>query len=207
MIVELLLPLLLTAAPARAGDWLLDAQKAAASAPIAGEAAPEKPKSAWVPYEPASRLFRGDLPSEGWHAFEEDDALGSVVRVLGPDDPSGALRATLTVRLMDRDAPDFIPAKEAVDAMRRSGPGRDPSPVHPLRVSAGLARIFEIVERRRVPIDQGPSAPMDLHQYVAVIPRGEAYFLVRLTTARENYLDYRDLFVTFVKNLKPIGAR
>ncbi|MFI5347842.1 MAG: hypothetical protein ACHQ51_15835 [Elusimicrobiota bacterium] len=207
MIVNLLLPLLFAAAPARADDWILEAQRAAAAAPIAGEAAPEKPKSDWIPFEPASRLFRGELPGEGWRAFEEDDALGSVVRVMGPDDPSGALRAVLTVRLVDRDSPDFIPSKDAVDAMRRSGPGRDPSPVHPLRVSAGLARIFEIVERRRLPTEEGPSAPMELHQYVAVIPRGEAYFLVRLTTARANYLDYRDFFVRFVKNLKPIGAR
>jgi hypothetical protein len=207
MIASLLLPLLLAAAPARADDWLLEAQRAAAAAPIPGEAAPEKPKSGWVPFEPASRLFRGELPAEGWRAFEEDDALGSVVRVMGQDDPSGALRAALTVRLVDRDAPDFIPSKEAVDAMRRPGTGRDPSPVHPLRVGAGLARVFEIVERRRLPLDEGPSVPMDLHQYVAVIPRGEAYFLVRLTTARANYLDYRDFFVSFVKSLKPIGSR
>ena len=207
MIVSLLLPLLLAAAPARADDWLLEAQRAAAAAPLPGEASPERTKSGWVPYEPVSRQFRGELPTEGWRAFEEDDALGSVVRVMGPDDPSGALRAMLTVRLVDRDAPNFTPAKEAVDAMRRPSPGRDPSPVHPLRVAAGLARIFEIVERRRVPIEEGPSAPMNLHQYIAVIPRGEAYFLVRLTTARANYLDYRDFFVRFVKELKPIGSR
>jgi len=127
--------------------------------------------------------------------------------VLGPDDPSGALRAMLTVRLIDRDAPNFTPAKEAVDAMRRPAPGREPSPTHPLRVGAGLARIFEIVETRRLPADEGPSAPVALHQYVAVIPRGEAYYLVRLTSGRVNYLDYRDFFVEFLKNLKPIGAR
>lgn len=207
MLPDLLLPLLLAAAPARAGDWILDAQAAAAAAAIPGEAAPEKVKDGWIPYEPVSRAFRSELPSQGWRPFEVDDALGSVVRILGPEDPSGTVRAVLSVRWVDRDAPDFIAAKAAVEAMRRPAPGRDPSPVRPLRVSAGLARIFEIVEHRRLPLDEGPSAPIDLHQYVAVIPRGQAYFLVRLTTARTSYLDYRSFFVRFIKELKPIGAR
>lgn len=201
-----LLLLVLAAAPARADDWLLSASRAAASAVIPEEAAPAKTKPQWLPYESASRQFRADLPP-AWRTFEEEDALGSVVRLLGPDDASGALRATLTVRLVDRDSPNFAPAKEAVEAMRREGPGREVSAVHPLRIGAGLARIFEITEIRRVPVDAGPSAPMELHQYVAVIPRGEAYFVVRLVTARGNYLDFRDDFVRFLKSLKPIGSR
>ena len=207
MLSNLALLLLLASAPARAEDWLLSAQRAAASAAIPGEAVPEKAKSDWAPYEPASRLFRAELPTVGWRAFEEEDALGSVVRFLGPDDPSGALRATMTVRLVDRDSPAFTPAKEAVEAMRRQGPDRESTAVRPLRVSAGLARIFEITETRRVPVDSGPSAPLELHQYVAVIPRGEAYFVIRLVTARANYLDFRDDFARFLKSIKPIGAR
>ena len=207
MLSNLAALLLLAAAPARADDWLLAAQRAAASAVIPGEAVPEKAKSNWVPYEPASRLFRADLPPEGWKPFEEDDALGPVVRVLGPDDPSGALRATLTVRLVDRDSPIFTPVKAAVEAMRRQGPGRESTAVQPLRIGAGLARIFEITETRRVPPDIGPNSPMELHQYVAVIPRVEAYFVVRLITARESYLDFRDDFVRFLKSLKPVGSR
>ena len=207
MLSNLAVLVLLAASPARAEDWLLSAQRAAASAVIPGEAAPEKPKSDWVPYEPASRLFRADLPSAGWTAFEEDDALGSVVRVLGPDDPSGALRAALTVRLVDRDSPVFAPAKEALESMRRQGPGRESTAVQLLRVGAGLARLFEVTETRRMPADAGPIAPMAIHQYVAVIPRGEAYFVVRLVTARENYLDFRGDFVRFLKSLRPVGAR
>jgi hypothetical protein len=207
MLFKLALPLLLAAAPARADDWLAAAQRAAASATIPGEAVPEKAKSDWTTFEAASRLFRAELPSAGWTAFEEDDALGTVVRVLGPDDPSGALRAALTVRLVDRDSPMFTPVKTAVEEMRRQGPGRESSAVQPLRISAGLARIFEITETRRMPADAGPSEPMAIHQYVAVIPRGEAYFVIRMVTARESYLDYRDTFVHFLKTLKPVGAR
>ncbi len=198
--------LALAAAPARA-DWLLDAQRAAAAAPLPGEAAPEPAKSDWIGFEPASRLFRAELPAEGWRTFEEEDALGAVVRAFGPDDPSGALRAELSVRLIDRDAPNFVPAKEALDAMRRPGPDREPGAVRPLRIPAGLARVFEIVETRRVPVDEGPSAPLELHQYVAVIPRGDAYYLVRLTTSRASYLEFRDDFVRFLKSFRPIGAR
>lgn len=203
---DLIAVLLLAAAPARA-DWLLDAQRAAATAAIPGEAPPEPVKSGWVPFEPASRLFRAELPSEGWRAFDEEDALGTVARAFGPDDPSGALRAELSVRLVDRDTPNFAAAKDAVEAMRRPGPGREPSPVRPLRVPAGLARIFEVVETRRVPVDEGPSAPLELHQYVAVIPRGDAYYLIRLVTARANYLDFRGDFVRFLKSFRPIGSR
>lgn len=208
MRLELLLALLTLAAPARAaGDWLLDAERAAASAALPGQAAPEKPKEDWVPFEPASRLFRGMLPSEGWHASDEDDALGSIVRILGPEERTGALRALLTVRLVDRDSPGFVPAKEAVEAMRRSQSGRDATSVRPMRVTGGLARIFEVVETRRAPVDEGPSAPLELHQYVAVIPRGETYYLIRLVSARADYLDYRDLFSRFLKEFRPIGER
>lgn len=204
---ELALLALLAAAPARAEDWLAAARRAAATAAIPGEAPAERPKSAWSPYESPSRLFRAELPSEGWTAFEEEDALGTVVRVLGPDDPSGAVRAALTVRLVDRDAPGFVPVKEAVDVLRRPGAGREVSAIHPLRLDAGLARLFEVVQTRRLPLDAGPSAPVEIHQYVAVIPRGEAYYLVRLVTARANYLDFRDDFLRFLKSLRPIGAR
>ena len=206
MLSNLAMLLLLAAAPARGEDWLLSARSAAASAAIPGEAAPEKAKSDWMPYEPASRLFRAELPSAGWTAFEEDDSLGSVVRVLGPDDPSGALRAALTVRLVDRESPVFAPAKDALESMRRQGPGRESTAVQLLRVGAGLARIFEITEVRRMPADGGPISPMAIHQYVAVIPRGEAYFVIRLVTARENYLDFRGDFVRFLRSMRPVGS-
>jgi hypothetical protein len=204
---KFLLAALLLGAPAGAEDWLLGAQKAAAAAPVPGEAPPEAAKGASVSYEPASRLFRADLPSSGWRPFEEEDALGLVVRVLGPDDPSGTLRAALTVRLIDRDAPNFAPAKTAVEALRREAPGREATAVRPLRISAGLARVFEIVDTRRLPLDEGPSLPVEIHEYVAVVARGEAYYLIRLVSTRAAYLDYREDFTRFLKTFRPLGAR
>ena len=201
-----LLPLL-AAAPLRAEDWLLSAQRAARSVSIPGESAPEAVAKSWVPFEPASRLFRADIPPEGWRASEEEDASGFVVRLFIEDSASAAIRGALSVRLVDRDAPGFVPAKQAVEAMRKGGEGRETSPVNTLRVGAGLARIFEITQTRRLPGEEGPALPEELHQYVAVIPRGEAYYLVRLVTSRASYLEYRDDFVRFLKSLKPIGAR
>ena len=140
---------------------------------------------------------------------EEESAVGTVVRVFGPEDPSGLVRATLSVRLIDRDSPSFLPIKRGVDAMRASdkATSRETTPVRPLRVPAGLARIFEVTETRRLPADEGPSAPLRLHHYVAVLPYGgESYFVVRLVTERDEYLDYRDDFVRFLKSFRPLGA-
>lgn len=206
MIAGLLLALL-SAPPAAAGDWLLEAREAADAAPLPGESAPPAPSAEWTPYEPASRLFGAELPARGWDASEEEDARGPVFRAFGPDGPESALRATLTVRLVDRGSPFFLPLKDAVAAMRRPGPDRTVSPPSPLRVDAGLARVFEIVSTRRLPLDEGPDAPAAVHQYVAVIPRGDAYFVVRLTSERAVYLDFRDFFVRFLKSLRPIGVR
>lgn len=199
--------LLLAAAPLRA-DWLLETERAARAAGIPGEIPPEKRPTEWQPFESPSRLFRMELPPEGWRPFEEEDALGTVLRALGPDSPSGTLRATLSIRLIDRETPNFQPIKKAVDSMRQDAPGRGATPVRTLRVPAGLARTFEITQTRRPPDQDGPGFPEEIHQYVAVIPRGrEDYFLVRLVSSRDHYLELRDDFVRMLRSIKPIGAR
>ncbi len=198
------LMLITLAAPSRA-DWLQDALSAADSALIASDPPREAPKAAWKPAEYSE--FDSELPSTGWYAYEEEDALGTVVRAFGPDSSSGAVRATLSVRLIDRSSANYLPPKDAVEAMRRDAPGRDSTPVRAMRVAAGLARIFEVTTTRREDADDGPSLPERLHEYVAVIPRGEAYFLVRFISTEESYLDSRDVFARFVKRLTPVGAR
>jgi hypothetical protein len=205
--IKVLAALLLLAAPAAAGDWLADASKAAREAAITGESKPEAPKKAWTPYVPASRLFSGEIPVEGWWPMEEETATGSVFRLLGGDSQSGSVRTVMSVRFYDKDTPGFTPIKLAVDLMRRENKetGRVISPVRPVRVGLGLARTFEIVETRRVPSDEGPSFEEELHQYVAVIPVGEAYYLVRLVSSRATYLEYRDDFVRFLKSLRTLS--
>lgn len=203
---KLLAAALLTAlASPSHGDWLQDAMSAADSALIASDPPGEAPKAAWRPVEYSE--FDSELPSMGWYAYEEEDALGTVVRAYGPDSSAGAVRATLSVRLIDRSSPNYLPPKDAVEAMRRQTPGRDSTPVRAMRVAAGLARIFEVTATRREDADDGPSLPEQLHEYVAVIPRGEAYFLVRFISTEESYLNSRDVFARFVKRLTSVGAR
>jgi len=207
--ISLAVLLMLAPATLRAEDWLLAAERAARSAAIPGENPPEKTPKARQVFQPSSRFFIADLPAEGWRPVEQEDSLGSVVRVFGPEDPTGLLRATLSIRLMDRDSPSFLPIKKAVDALRAGDASSDRSstPVRPLRVPAGLARLFEIVETRRLPVDAGPSAPLEIHHYVAVLPQGgESYFIIRLLSSRANYLDFRNDFVEFLKSFRPLGA-
>jgi hypothetical protein len=192
-----------------AGDWLADAGKAAREAVIPGAAQPDAPKARWVPYIPSSRLFSGEIPVEGWWPMEEETATGSVFRLLGGDSQSGSVRTVLSVRFYDKDTPGFMPIKQAVELMRRENKeiSRSVSPVRPIRVSLGLARTFEISETRRVPSDDGPSFEEELHHYVAVIPVGEAYYLVRLISSKATYLEYRDDFVRFMKSLRTLSVR
>lgn len=209
MTSALLLCLQLLSGPAVAGDWLADASKIANEAVIPGEKKPEATTQAWLPYVPASRLFSGEIPTEGWWPMEEETETGSVFRLLGADSQSGAVRAVLSVRFYDKDTPGFTPIKETVDKMRRNDKerGRSVTPVRPVRVGLGLARTFEIVETRRLPADEGPSFEEELHHYVAVIPVGEAYYLVRLISSRATYLNYRDDFVRFMKSLRTLSSR
>lgn len=190
-----------------AGDWLADAEKIANEAVIPGEAMPEARKKNWVPYVPASRLFSGEIPSEGWWPMEEETETGSVFRLLGSDSQSGAVRTVLSVRFYDKDTPGFTPIKQAVDLMRRGNKDtkRTISPVRAVRVGLGLARTFEITETRRIPSDDGPSFEEELHHYVAVIPVGEAYYLLRLISSRATYLNYREDFVRFMKSLRSLS--
>ena len=201
--------MLLLSAPAAAGDWLADASKVADTAVISGSTLPEPRKKTWMPYVPASRLFSGEIPVEGWWPMEEETATGSVFRLLGGDSQSGSVRTVLSVRFYDKDTPGFTPIKQAVELMRRENKSlqRTVTPVRPVRVGLGLARTFEISETRRVPSDDGPSFDEELHHYVAVIPVGEAYYLVRLISSRATYLEYRDDFVRFMKSLRSLSVR
>ena len=207
MIRALLAALLLLPAAASAGDWLADAAKAAREAAIPGSPQPDAPKASWVPFVPSSRLFSGEIPVEGWWPMEEETATGSVFRLLGGDSHTGSIRTVLSVRFYDKDTPGFLPIKQAVDLLRRENKeaSRSISPVRPVRVGLGLARTFEIVETRRLPSDDGPSFEEELHHYVAVIPVGEAYYLVRLVSSRATYLEYRDEFVRFLKSMRSLS--
>ena len=200
----LLLALLLGAASPASADWLQGAVEASRAAVIPGEVSPEATKARYVGYSPQSRLFSAEVPAQGWFPVEEETARGVVVRLYGPDSPSGGFRSTLSIRFFDKDTPGWTPAKQQVDALRKSDSEgrRSATPVRPLRINLGLARIFEVNETRRVPSEEGPSFEEELHHYVAVVPVGEAYYIVRLISDRTSYLNYRDDFVRFLKSMR-----
>jgi hypothetical protein len=159
-------------------------------------------------WQPESKLFYCDIP-QGWIPFEEEDPSGTAVHILGPDSPSGTYRAGIDVRWIERGMPGYVPAKKFVEDMRRSDKpvSRNSTTIRPMRISGALARTFEVVETRRLPPEGLPAVEEELHKYVAVIPRGENYYLVTLASTREVYLQHRQLFIDFLHSFKASGYR
>lgn len=157
-------------------------------------------------YTPPSASFACDLPNEQWRAFEEEEGAGFAVHILGPDNPAGTYRTGIDIRYMEKGQPGWVPLKKYIDDTRH-GEGRGATGVKPYRVSGMLARIFEVVETRRLPPDQLPSMEEELHHYYAIIPVGESYYSVKLSSTRDVYLDYRQLFVKFLHDFKPLGYK
>jgi len=176
-----------------------------AAAPLRSQdSAPPEPK--FKSYAPASGLFACEIPSS-WSPVEEEDALGPVAHILGPDNPAGTFRTGLSVRWFEPGLPGFLDAKKAIDFLRRPDRALDrhATPVRPLRVSGLLGRSFELFETRLLPLEQLPASPEVIHHYVAVIPSGAGYYVIRLSSTRDVYLDFRDEFSRFLKNFQPLG--
>ena len=70
-----------------------------------------------------------------------------------------------------------------------------------------MGRVFEVYATRRLPAQRLPMIEEQLHHYVALVPSGESYFVIRLSSSRDVYLDYRELFVQFLRSFKALGAR
>lgn len=160
-------------------------------------------------WSPPSNFFACELPGPEWRGFEEEETSGPVARILGPDAPSGTYRTGISVRWVEKGQPGWRPFKDAVEALRRSDKsfGRHATSPRPLRINGILSRSFEIIERRRLPPDQLPAYEEELHHYVAMVPLGDSYYVLKLSSSRENYLDYRDAFVRFLRSFRPLGGR
>lgn len=173
---------------------------------LAQESQPGEAKAGSVLYLAPSHLFACEVPS-GWRAFETEDALGPVVRFLGPDNPAGTYRTGLSVRWFEKGNPGYVEAQKAVDDLRRSDKDtkRSSTAVIHMRVGGLLARLFEVVEPRALPLERLPADEEPIHHYVAVIPSGLNYYLVRLSSAREVYLDFREDYMRCLKTFKPLG--
>ncbi|MFA6002449.1 MAG: hypothetical protein WC881_00110 [Elusimicrobiota bacterium] len=175
-------------------------------APAQGPA-PERADGKYLTYSPASGMFSCQIPASGWYPFDEEDAQGPVVHILGPENPAGDYRAGLSIRWLDPSQSGYVEPKKAVDILRRPDKttARSATSVRPLRVANLLARVFEIQETRTLPLDRLPAGSEVLHHYVAVIPNGSGYYMIRLSSSRDTYLDLRDEFAHFLKTFEPIG--
>ncbi|MBI5211049.1 MAG: hypothetical protein HY927_13850 [Elusimicrobia bacterium] len=168
-----------------------------ASGPGAGEPA----------YSSGSGLFTCQVPP-GWHAFEETEPTGSAVHLLGPDDPAGVYRAGLDIHFVDGSLARAQPMKAAIEFLRRQDKLAQRQSTQVKRVSSGrgLARVFEVWETLFLPPDLAPSVEARVHHYVAVIESGSDYFVIRLSSSEEVYLDFRDDFLRLVKTFRVKGG-
>lgn len=168
-----------------------------------------EPAGRYRKYEPTARSFSCEIPSRGWHAFEEDSVQGYAVHILGPDSPTGTYRAGIDIHWVERGQSGYMDYKKAIDVQRRSDAAaeRKATPVRLMRVAGMNARVFEVTETRLLPPDRLPAAPEVLHHYVAILPSGDSYFLIRLSSTRDSYLDHRDEFVRFLKHFRVLGYK
>ncbi|MCX5789540.1 MAG: hypothetical protein NTX64_13705 [Elusimicrobia bacterium] len=171
------------------------------------EPAPVKP-SAYKPLTSARETFACDIPSKGWTVIEEEAPSGSATHALGPAEEDGRWRAALHVHFMDKNQPGCVPMEDAVKRERRSDPtsARTAGAVRRFWVARRSARVFEVEETRLLPPDRLPATPSVLHHYYAFVPAGDGYFIIKLSTARETFVDYRGTFEQVLRTFRVLGA-
>ncbi len=162
--------------------------------------------AAGTPYEPASGDFSCLLPP-GWTAFEEEG--GALVHILGPQNPAGDYRAGIHIEFMQDGSAGFVSYKKEIDYLRDGGKGEsvDSSVVQALRVSGTLARYFESNVTRVLPDGRLPAGETTLHHFTAFVPapHGQSYYLIDLSSSESTYLNYRGLFMAFLKSFRLRG--
>lgn len=164
-------------------------------------------RQGYVQYTPPSRGFACELPAE-WTPFESETLRGRAVHVIGPPEADGLWRVSYHIHHFEKGRPGFIRARQTVSAARKGGKAADRVRTQPytMPLRRKPARIFEVSEERLLPPGRLPSAPVRLHHFYAVIASGkEEYFMIKLSTTEETYLDYRKEFRRFLKSFRVIG--
>ncbi len=159
-------------------------------------------------FSPASKAFTCDVPP-GWTPFEEQEPWGFAVHIVGPDDAQSDYRTGIDIHYFEQGEPGFVKAAKYTDELRRGDDltDRQSTPVVVMRVGDSLGRLFEVLETRRLPFDGLPAQDRILHHYYAIIPNGgDSYFSIDLSSSRETYLDYREMFTDFLRSFRPSGA-
>ena len=163
--------------------------------------------SNYKPYTSPKGTFACDVPVAGWQPFEEETPFGSSAHFLGPMEDAGNWRAALHVHFLDKAQPGFVPIDDAVKRERKSDSlaQRESSAVRRLRVSRASARRFDVTETRLSPADRLPASSFVIHHFFAFVPAGDGYFIVKLSTSRDTYLEYRELFDRVLQTFRVLG--
>lgn len=169
----------------------------------------QAPPSSYIKYSPLSGSFTCEIPSSGWHGFEEETPHGYSTHIMGPKNPAGNFRTGIDVHFFEKGGAGSLDAKKAIDKMRKSSSNisRRATPIRPTRIAGFPGRLFEIEETRALPADKLPAKEEVLHYFVAVVQSQESYYVVKLASSRDIYLDLRNEFLRFLKHFKPLGAK
>ncbi|MFH1725655.1 MAG: hypothetical protein ABII00_13685 [Elusimicrobiota bacterium] len=169
------------------------------------ERAPGSADPRYVRYSPPSRTFSCEIPS-GWTPMEEPTPRGSAVHIVGPQQARGAWRAAYHIHFFEKDKPGFVPSREALKAARRRDAGRDVTGMSSRRVARRPARVFQVHEKRLLPAGRLPAELVALHHFYVFVPSGsDDYFVIKLSTTEEAFLDYRRELGRFLESFRVIG--
>lgn len=172
------------------------------------ETLPQEPKLNRLLYTSPRRTFSCEVP-KGWQAFEEDALHGSSVHFLGPAVADGAFRAAINVHFVQKGSPGFVTLENAVKRERQSDKdsSRESGSIIYGRLAGSQSRRFEITETRQLPREVLPSRPKVLHHYYVFLNVGDGYFMIKMSTPRETYLDYRTDFERMLSTFQILGAQ
>jgi len=161
----------------------------------------------YVPFTPRNRTFACEIP-EGWTPMTRQNARGWSTHIFGPAEDAGSWRAAYHIHYYEKGRPGFLPLREFLKTERRRDKytDRDVTPMTAWRVAKKPAKLFQVREKRILPSHTLPSQLKALHHFYLVLPgSGEDYFVVKLTTTEETYLDYRKEFRRFLKSFRIVG--
>jgi len=108
---------------------------------------------------------------------------------------------------MEAGKPGSVPIDEAVRRLRAADPasGRAAGPVRRWRVARLSARRFEVTEKRLLPPDRLPARPVMLHHYYTLVPAGDGYFTIKMSTSRDTYLEHREAYERLLESFRILG--
>jgi hypothetical protein len=74
------------------------------------------------------------------------------------------------------------------------------------RVGRSPGRIFEVREERVLPEGRLPAKPVRLHHFYAFVSSGaDEYFMIKLSCAEDDFVEYRNEFRRFLRTFRVLG--